>query len=343
MRALITKTVDRLDAPSLADRAAARAGPFGGADHDRWMAAWSCLGAVERRAGTAPAPAGPLVAAAWNIERCFDVEGAAALIRDQGAQVLLATELDRGMARTDNRDTPTDLAAALGGWSCAFAVEFVELDHGSPREQGLAAGRDSAQGFHGNAVLSAWPIRQAAVIPLDDGGAWFVNELKEGQRRVGGRNAVAAEIDGPWGAFWAISAHFESESTPASREAEARRITEAVAALAGDDPVLLGGDLNTAALSGDLADAKDVFDHAPGAEPTFAELGSAGFDWRAANAPGATTRLREWDPATRPRRKIDWLFTRGLAASAPWVAPALDPSGATLSDHEMIGATINAA
>ena len=335
MREIFSATLPDLPAPPAAERAAAAGGAASQVEHDRWMAAWPCLGAVElvQPPVAPPGPgSGPVTVCAWNIERCKHVEAAAALLAARGAGVVLATEMDRGMARAGQRHTTAELARLLGmGW--AFAVEFVELGLGDDRERAACAGQDNAEGLHGNAILSRWPILRAAMIPLDDGGAWFRADLKQGQRRVGGRNAVAALIAGPAGPFWAAAVHFESESTPDSRAAEARRLLAGLDALGAAGPAVIGGDLNTRDAPADGSDP------AP-AEPAFAAFAEAGFDWRGANAPGATTRNHPWQPQDRPGRKLDWLLLRGTQARAPWIAPALGPDGAALSDHEAIGATL---
>ena len=332
MRDLITATVSSLTAPSALDRAAATTGPATQAEHDRWLRGWPCLHAVEVRQPAAPPPDGPVTVAAWNMERCKHVEAAAALLRDRGAGVVLATEMDRGMARAGQRHTTADLAGLLG-MGFAFAVEFVELALGDDREQAACAGQENAEGLHGNAVLSRWPIARAAVIPLDDGGAWYRTDLKQGQRRIGGRHAIACEIAGPEGPFWAVAAHFESESTPETRAAEAGRLIAGLAALGADGPTVIGGDFNTRSAPVDLAGLET-------AEPTFDVLATAGFDWEGAVLPGGTTRDHPWDPPGRPPRKLDWLLLRGMAPRAPWIAPALAADGRVLSDHDCIGVTL---
>ncbi|WP_246693431.1 MULTISPECIES: hypothetical protein [unclassified Mesorhizobium] len=45
-------------------------------------------------------------------------------------------------------------------------------------------------------------------------------------------------------------------------------------------------------------------------------------------------------PAGMPVGRIDWFFTRGLAASAPAVPPAVLPDGSPSSDHEALTVTV---
>ena len=334
MREIVTTSLSRLPSPPAAERAKAAAGPTLRAEHDRWAQRWTCLNAVELVQPPAPPAAGPVTVAAWNLERCKHVEASAALLAARGAGIVLATEMDRGMARSGQRHTTADLAAALG-MGYAFATEFVELAHGDAREQAECAGQENSDGLHGNAVLSRWPIRRTAMIPLDGGGAWYCDDLKQGQRRVGGRNAVACLIETPGTPVWALSVHFESESTPESRAAEAGRILDGLASLGARGPAMIGGDLNTREAPVDLSDPDP-------AEPAFAVFAAGGFRWQGAIVPGGTTRDHPWDPPGRPPRKLDWLLLHGLAPRDPWTAPALGPDGTVLSDHDCIGVSIGA-
>lgn len=341
MRAIITQTVPAFTLPSLEERMAADAGASTQAENDRWMAAWPCMTTLEcvQPPATTTRPEGSIRVAAWNLERCKHVEASAATLAARGVDIVLATEMDHGCARSGQRHTTADLAEALGH-GYVFGVEFVELALGDALETRQHAGETNAHGLHGNAVLSRFPILKAALIPLDDGGQWYVSDLKQGQRRIGGRNGIAALVETPDGPLWAVAIHFESESTPASRADAARRLLDGLATLSPAAPTVLGGDFNVFELSRQgLTDTAMM--EAPGtAEPAFDVFAEAGFDWRAANAPGVTTRLHPHDPRDRTLLRIDWLFTRGLAARAPWIAEALGPDGTVLSDHEPIGATV---
>lgn len=63
------------------------------------------------------------------MERCKQVEQSADVTAGAGADVVLATETDRGMTRSGQRDTPGDLASCPGR-RYAFGDEFVELGLG---------------------------------------------------------------------------------------------------------------------------------------------------------------------------------------------------------------------
>ncbi len=339
MRAIVSACTDRLSTPPAEDRMAAAVGAATPSEHDRWMSRWPCMNAVEKR----QPPRGAAVSGnhfkvvAWNIERCKHVEASAALLDQHRVDIVLATEMDWGCARSGQRHTTADLAAALG-LGYVFGVEFVELALGDARETTEHSEEQNLHGLHGNAVLSRFPIGRASLIPLDDGGLWFVSDLKQGQRRIGGRNAIAAEILAPGGTFWAVSAHFESESTPETREAATRRLLNGVAQVTDGAPVVIGGDFNVFELSRRGLDDEEMFSAPERVEPSFAVFREAGCDWKGINAPGPTTRPHPWQPQDMPRLRIDWLFARGMTGYSPWITPAVGVHGEVLSDHDAIGA-----
>ncbi len=310
--------------------------------HDAAMERIPALRLIEARQADrpqAPVPA-TLRVAAWNLERCTDVEASAAVLRQAGVAVALLSEMDLGMARSGNRHTARDLAGALSGAGVsgagyAFGVEYVELGLGIGRELADHAGRSNAESLHGNAVVSALPFRDPFMVPLDQGGAWF--GLDWHHRRIGGRMALGVKLDLARGPVVLVSTHLENRSTPEDRRRDMERILAVLDASAPGRPAVVAGDLNTAAMP-DLSVEPDPgwLETAATREPLFAAMAAAGFDWRHANTPEQTRRrIADGRPAPRAAR-IDWLFTRGLRVSAPRTWPAVDAAGAPLSDHELI-------
>lgn len=330
MRDLITRRVGVLPAPDpilLADAALAPDDA-----HDRFVAQVPALAGIEHRDPDAARPLPPrLRVVAWNAERLKYGTASAELLRAVEADVVLLTEADIGMARSGNRHTVRDLAEALGmGW--AYGVEFVELGLGDARETQWHADEDNRTGLHGNAILSRWPLRDPVILPLDPGGTWFAGRSGN-QRRLGGRMAVAARIDAPT-PIWLVAAHLESHTDAADRGRQAEKLVAALDRLVPPGQgVMLGGDFNTTEVPGSL-------DMAEAAEPLFAVLRDAGFDWHRSNVPGPTQRTRPDGTPVPPFAKLDWLFTRGVTAEAPETIAAVDPSGAALSDHDIVAATL---
>ncbi len=338
MRPIVTTTTDALPLPPLAERQEAAKGGDRAA-HDRFLNAWPAMHAVELW----PAPLSlplprALTVAAWNIERCKRVEDSADLLRAIGADVVLATEMDYGMARSGQRHTTRDLAAELG-FGYVYGVEFTELGTGDAYETGLFADTPNDAGLHGNAILSRYPLSRPCLIPVTEDGTWFDSSLKgDGQYRVGARMAIAAQVETAGGPLTLAAVHYESESDAQGRADQTAVMLAGLAAQYGDGPCVIGGDLNTAALAGQ---PRGLVLNAPQrVEPSFDLFAGAGFDWRTANTGAPTTRAAPGRPVRYPLKTLDWLFVRGVMAEGAAVQDAVSDTGHYLSDHELITARI---
>ena len=287
----------------------------------------------------------PVRIAFWNAERCKFAEASASLVENQYCHVALLAEMDLGMARSGNRHTTRDLTDSTGH-GYVFAVEYVELDIGDARERAWHAGEKNARGIHGGAILSSYSLIDPAVIRLELDGSWF--DVARGERRVGGRIAVAAKIETEKGLIVVVSAHLESHSSPEFRRQQMEVMCESLFQYADGAPIVIGGDFNTSTVdstTGNLSekDKRGVMSdgiqrlHDPVShEPMFDVAKSFGLDWSKCNAPGPTQRTRPDGTPAPPFGKIDWFFTRGLKASSPAIVPAVDHEGNTISDHELI-------
>ncbi|MGH6920091.1 MAG: endonuclease/exonuclease/phosphatase family protein, partial [Geminicoccaceae bacterium] len=237
-------TTAALEPPSQEERAALLRLPPSRASY---VAALTRHRALFDRVELAPPPAaknlaGPARIAFWNAERGKDLDASTALLGALDAAAFLLCELDLGMARSGQAHTTRELALRLGT-GYAFAVEFLELGLGDAREQAWHAGEVNQAGLHGAAILSAFALERPAVIRLETTGDWF--DGRHGERRVGGRIAVAASLAIDRTAVTLVSVHFESHGDPAQRGAQMARLIEAIDAYAPGQPVLIGGDLNT--------------------------------------------------------------------------------------------------
>ena len=277
------------------------------------------------------------------------MEESAALLAAAGADVVLLVEVDVGMARSGNRHTVRDLAGRLGtGW--CFAVEFVELDLGDARERAWHAGSNNAAGLHGAAILSRLPLERPALVRLETSGRWFDGRF--GERRVGGRMALLAEVRTSRGPVLVAAVHLESRTDPADRLASTRCLLDTIDAHAPGRPVLIGGDLNSSTF--DLETKRDVEAVASALtadpdglvrpepyEPLFAHAAARGYAWRDCNLEGVATQRTRPDGTPRPPLgKIDWLLARGLRCRDPRVLPAVDARGTAISDHEALAVTV---
>src|SRR5581483_7796439 len=111
---------------------------IGDADAHREIASnLACLYTVDREEAGESAATGWLRIAAWNIERGRNPSAIAEQIARTGAGVALLSEVDVGMARTDNLDVAREIGSRLGAGS-AYAVEYVELGLGKEADlQGI--------------------------------------------------------------------------------------------------------------------------------------------------------------------------------------------------------------
>ena len=340
-RRIITRTTDSLVAPDATERATA-ASLWGSADaHDGFMANWPAMSRIELRQPPQGRSSGQTRIAAWNLERCKKPLASATVIRDCGIDILLATELDIGMARSGQAHTPEELAGHLG-YGYAFGVEFVELGTGDTHETQLFKDLENECGLHGNAIFSRYPIQNAALIPIDDGSEWFVRAPKnDGQHRVGGRMAIAAELETPDGPLAVAAVHYESESTPATRGEQTRRMLAAMDGLYGDLPVVIGGDLNTATLAADTHSRHQRLNEPQDDEPCFQIFAAHDYRWGDGNTGETTTRHPPNRIIRHPHKTIDWLFVRGGRLFDPAVIPAVLDDDDYLSDHDMVAAYLS--
>ena len=134
------------------------------------------------------------------MERGRHWEGGARLIRETEAlrdpDILLLGEMDLGMARSGNAHTTRALATALG-MNYAYGVEFLELTGGELEERKLYPG-ENEWGYHGNAILSRYPLRNVRMLRFPGIEKWYegkgANESEKVQKRLGGRMALFATV-----------------------------------------------------------------------------------------------------------------------------------------------------
>jgi endonuclease/exonuclease/phosphatase family metal-dependent hydrolase len=339
--------VSAFSAPSAEERAVwlARLGEPGA--HAAIAAGASCLEAVDvasRRPADGVPSSGWIRVAAWNVERGRSVAGLASVLSAVDADVVLLSEVDRGMARSGNVDVFADVAAAIDMADGAYAVEFVELGLGDAGERAAceAAGRTSnLLGLHGNAVLSRIGLSAPRVLRLDEGGDWFTSD--RGQPRVGGRVAVA----GWTGPFVAVSVHLESSSTAEERAAQLDQLLAMVDDRFGAGvPAVVGGDLNTfGAPMSSIADRSHVrsmrsseparFSWPVPHEPLFERAAARGYSWVDANVAAPTTHHGPDSLPDHVPLHLDWLLVRGVEARRAAVV-----SSDGLSDHELVAVNV---
>ncbi len=283
---------------------------------------------------------------AWNLERGTHLDAAVRVLAPRRPAVVLATELDVGMARSENRHTPAVLAERLGH-GYAFAVEFLELGLGDAAEAArLGPEAINDAGFHGNAITSCAPLLDPSLIRIEESGSWF-HEATD-QPRVGGRMALAARVELGGRPVVACSVHLESESDPELRAEQLTVVVDALDARYGRGPAIIGGDLNTFSAGQDEVRGRfrELRDEDPERfcwpvpyEPLFEVASAHGFEVDAANAAEQTMRLGV-DQRPGSLLRLDWLLVRGLEVVDRATIPAVDGSGGVISDHDAVAATL---
>jgi endonuclease/exonuclease/phosphatase family metal-dependent hydrolase len=338
--------VGRLDPVDHADRARLLGGRGEQGAHSTAMAELAALRQIEVGGQPTKVPSrDTFEVVAWNLERGAHLDAAADILRERAPDVVLATELDVGMARSGNRHTPADLAAFLDH-AYAFAVEFVELGLGDAQEAARLAGTTNDSGFHGNAITARSPIDDPIAVRIEDAGSWFTTETD--QPRVGGRMALAARIDLGGEPVVVCTVHLESESDPSLRADQMGTVLEAIDAHFGTVACVIGGDLNT--FSAGIAEVRTRFRELRDEdrtrftwpvphEPLFELAASHGFDVDAANPAEQTMRLAA-DQRAGSLLRLDWLLVRGLEVVDRRTIPAVDPHGGIISDHDAVAATL---
>jgi hypothetical protein len=128
-----------------------------------------------------------------------------------------------------------DLARELGMYA-AWTPLFLELAAGHRTPPALAA-QEQGESFFGLALLSRWPLGALQRVVLQTPA----DLLFDRERKVGTFVALVAAVQRPGAPFHAIVTHLDVHGSPATRQAQIRRILEAIP----PGPALLAGDLNT--------------------------------------------------------------------------------------------------
>lgn len=316
--------VERLTPVPLAERQGFLTLPPTREAHADAHASVAALHQIELRQPTAPPVSRDSIRiAAWNLERCLYPEEAARVLQRNQVDLALLTEMDVGVLRTGQVHTIGRIAAQLGYGYC-YGCEFLELLPMEPPPGFSRNGSDNTEGYHGNGMVSSMPMRDPAIIRLDEMADWYTPGDR--QRRIGNRMAIAATFGG----FVACSVHLENRTDGAGRARQMRTLLDALDAYAGSLPVVIGGDLNTHVGPGGHTDVS---------EPLFALALSRGYDWAACNLAQPTTRTSAWS-RSEGTRQLDWFCARGLEVRDPTVVPALGDDASVLSDHELIMLTL---
>jgi endonuclease/exonuclease/phosphatase family metal-dependent hydrolase len=231
-------------------------------------------------------PSSSLRVVDWNIDRGLKLSAIIEFLADTNADVFILQEVDINADRTHRLNIAREIARKLQ-LNYVFGREFVELTQGTK----------TSPAYHGQATLSRWKISNPRVIRFRRQSdfwepRWFKPKLQTFQERLGGRVALAAEINIAEASTLCYNLHLESRSSDELRRAQLNEVLEDSAKYDSACLVIMAGDLNLNASKPGIAGA----------------LARAGFRDVVPTARLATTPARHLLEAGR---HIDWAFVRG--------------------------------
>jgi endonuclease/exonuclease/phosphatase family metal-dependent hydrolase len=201
----------------------------------------------------------------------------------RSVDVLVLNEADRGLEQIGYRDVTRELASAFK-MNYAYGVEFVELNPPATGAESIKnqapagdetklAGvsereKDRYEGLHGTAILSRFPIKRAALVPLtyrpydwykeekrrlsvaesmrrQMGQVFFLQRFQR-QIRYGARSVLIAELDVPQlpeRSLTVVATQLENHCGPPGRRRQMQEVLSLIKEIKG--PLILAGDLNT--------------------------------------------------------------------------------------------------
>ncbi len=191
-------------------------------------------------AASSPSPI--IRATAWNIERGMRFESIMRVFEEHPvisrSDVLLLTELDYGMARTDNRFVPREIAEKLK-LNYVFSPCYINLNKGSGLEVHTTG--ENTQALHGNAIFSRYPLVRAHLLALPNGK----DKMVDNEKRLGSQTAAIADVEHPSGTIRMVSLHLDAHSTQRHRHRQMKIVLDHLDTLRPQAPLLIGGDWNT--------------------------------------------------------------------------------------------------
>jgi endonuclease/exonuclease/phosphatase family metal-dependent hydrolase len=249
----------------------------------------------------------------WNINRGLELNAVIDFLAASSADLILLQETDINARRSQCANIPCEIARALQ-MNYVFGREFEEL----------AQGEADTPAYHGQAILSPFPISRPRILKFRCQSAfwrprWFIPPLPLFQRRLGARMTLICEIRIHGRTLVVYNAHLESRATQELRSNQLLEMLTEIKRHSPEMAVLVAGDLNFDISRGSVASiiAETQLDN-------------------------PLTHLNR-RPTTRSRHRkgaaIDWILTgKGLIASNPHIHDAIGAS-----DHYPISVQIRLA
>ena len=205
----------------------------------------------------------------WNnSERLNKYKSDLGTIKD--ADVIILLNADKGQPRSEYRDVAKELAAEHG-YNYLYTVNFIGVES-DVLESANPPDKEKYLGYTGTAILSKYPLSNIRKVNLPQYYDWYNDEkalkldlAKDEEKfpgvvqrslynitpdtKLGGRMALIADIQ-PAGAAEPITiaaVETENRTAPQNRLSQFQTLLNAVAKT--DNPVIIGGNLNTTGLN----------------------------------------------------------------------------------------------
>lgn len=222
----------------------------------------------------------------WNIDRGLHLAEVVGFLARSRADLIMLQEVDQNTRRTGYIDIAKAIAQRLR-LNFVFGREFEELTQESK----------GCNAYQGQATLSRYPISNPRVILFHEQSTfWRPHAYKPRwpvfQERLGGRMALAADVQIAGQTIRTYNLHLESRGDDRLRQAQLSEVLEDARRCPSQVPVILAGDLNLDASAAEVAAAMSKADFHNG-------MGSRHFITRPARS------------IFESGRSVDALFTRG--------------------------------
>ncbi|KAA3602845.1 MAG: hypothetical protein DWQ06_06650 [Calditrichaeota bacterium] len=178
---------------------------------------------------------------AWNIERGKNLKGIIWALQNESilaeADILLLSEVDNGMGRSQNKNVAREIALALQMNYC-FANSYLVLSKGTHGETSHKI--PNSLGLHGSAILSKFKITHCenAILSI------LKDKFTSSEKRLGSKKSCVAKIQIGEKSLGLGVAHLDSGASPKQRAEQLQGILESLGKTKAETQII-GGDFNT--------------------------------------------------------------------------------------------------
>jgi endonuclease/exonuclease/phosphatase family metal-dependent hydrolase len=185
----------------------------------------------------------------WNIDRGLHLTRVVEFLKRSKTDVIMLQEVDQNTRRTGHINVARVISEQLQ-MNYVFGREFEELTQESK----------GSRAYQGQATLSRWPISNARVLRFREQSTFwrphaYMPRWSVFQERLGGRMALIADIQIAGRTIRTYNLHLESRGDDRLRVAQLGEVFEDVRGEPSDMPVIVAGDLNLDASTGEVAAA----------------------------------------------------------------------------------------